>query len=289
MSGSTERFNIGMDQYLQSVLTTDPGFNLNNDAENSSNRNDAYSIHSYSTTGNSKIEPMVNLTPPPGQWQVVPGYGLLYRDAHTGNVLRAPYEDYNPGPFLVNLQEIGLPPQLYMLRGPHYRSDSFLTHQQQWELDAATGGRIWGGYDNYHGFELVEHAESQAANEGALAITGEENTKLSDHGDVEVLEETKTLPNLPLSREVKKSPAREVKHTLGQSDGLIDLTSSTNTAAKQAKVKSTRIDSTDRKQKETMMLLTRFKSGRGSILSDLPGPYTRLPQGLVLTTVEVLT
>jgi hypothetical protein len=287
-----QEINLLMEHHAQNGSATGTDIVLNNGEEEWVTLNETQ-IVVQAGAGNYQEQTQAVLVPPPGEWQHVPGYGLLYRDVHTGNVLRAPSEDYNPGPFVVNLKEIGLSPQLYILRGPHYRSGGILTYQQQWELDAVTGGRLWGGYDNYHGFELIEHAETRLTDDGAVTTVDEGNVEGSNRGAVEVFERAKKLTNGTLGREVKPTHRFPVNKTAeGEADGQSIRTpnsrASTNRPATSLKGNTRRTES-DRKREATMRIFNRFKNGKSSIFSSLPGPYTRLPHGLVLTTVEILT
>jgi hypothetical protein len=282
------------------------------------NTQELYQPELYRTAPN----PTLSVIPPPGQWQHIPcntapgGTVLAYRDLDTDNVICAPYAGYNPGPYTFDLSIFGLGVGLYTMCGPHYNKDGRLTYLQQFDLDAATGGRIWGGYQNYHGFEIFEHmqdrhrmeaaktaaeaaveaaAKAAAANSsGGGGGQGEALSIGGAHGLAErMLEYRRNSPYWHGGNNSSGLPAKGVRER-GATRSLERPRKSPNRASSTTKTSTSSMDdvveqdSTNAKQR-SLELLLRFTKVRPSVFSSCPGPCTRLPQGLILTTIEVLT
>jgi hypothetical protein len=275
-----------------------------------------------SEVGRPLLDPTLSLIPPLGQWQHIPlgttpeSMILAYRDSRSGVVLCAPYAGYNPGPYVFDLAVYGLGVGPYTMCGPHYNTDGWLTYQQQFDLDAATGGRIWGGYENYHGFEILEHVQTRLRDEAAKAAAEAEakaiaeaaaldnDVRGADHGEAapirgacglaERMLEYRNTSTLglrgdqgPSKRGVEGTKEHRVEQPAGDHRNSLDLaTSTTETSTLSMNIAGEQecLDAT-----APLALLRRFAKSRSSTFSFCPGPYTRLPPGLVLTTIEVLT
>jgi hypothetical protein len=189
-------------------------------------------------------------------------------DTHTQIMYDAYVHGFTPGFF--NIAPIYLESGMYTLFGRRYRDYGPITYQEQFDRDAKLGGLIWGGY--HVQFEDDEQ-DKAGIRDGAVGFTDSKSAEVSDKHKASII----THETRNLTEESSPRPQIEVSNDAASTS---ECGHTTNTEEEQQ-------EASEARKSRCLQLLNRLQ--KNGTFAGAPGTFLRLPQGLVLTTIEILT